>query len=353
MNRGLYISATSLVANQKRLDVLANNLANVNTTGYKKDISLMETFPEKLLSRINDKRPKIRGIGENEIDYEQDGDVHRARTQKGYFVVRTPYGEKSYVKEIQFTIDDDGYLKTYYRDDRGEYKTDYENYIIDRTGNRVQGTGNLEALLEQIVYFPPSHVIGTMNAGVNFKRIVTDYSPGELIETGGTFDLALLGDGFFQIQGEDGTTYYTRDGSFVVNEDGYLSTLRGELVIGTNGPIAIDGEDVEIDGNGVVRVDGDDVGTINVVNIGNKEFLRKIGDNLYRMALDKNGEEIPAEEEPFEGQVLQGFLEGSNVNAISEMVEMITLLRDFEASQRAVRAQDEMLEKVSNEIGRV
>lgn len=352
MNRGLYISATSLVANQKRLDVLANNLANVNTTGYKKDISLMETFPEKLLSRINDKRPKIRGIGENEIDYEQDGDVHRARTQNGYFVIKTPYGEKSYVKEIQFIIDD-GYLRTYYKDDRGEYKTDYENYIIDRAGNPVQGTGNLEALLEQIVYFPPSHVIGTMNAGVNFKRIVTDYSPGELIETGGTFDLALLGDGFFQIQGEDGTTYYTRDGSFVINGEGYLSTLRGELVLGVGGPIVIDGEDVLIDGSGVVRVDGNEVGTIDVVSIGNKEFLRKIGNNLYRMALDEQGEEIPAEEEPFEGEVLQGYLEGSNVNAISEMVEMITLLRDFEASQRVIRAQDEMLEKASNEIGRV
>ncbi len=72
------------------------------------------------------------------------------------------------------------------------------------------------------------------------------------------------------------------------------------------------------------------------------------------MALDENGEEIPAEEiPPFEGRLLQGFLEGSNVNAIDEMVEMITLLREFEAGQRAIRAQDEMLEKSSNEIGRV
>ena len=61
MNRGLYISATSLSANQKRLEVLANNLANVNTTGFKKDVSLTETFPEKLLAKLNGvQRPRLR-----------------------------------------------------------------------------------------------------------------------------------------------------------------------------------------------------------------------------------------------------------------------------------------------------
>lgn len=353
MNRGLYISATSLATNQRKLDVLANNLANVNTTGYKKDVSLTESFPEKLLSRIKDTKPKVRRTGENQIDYEQIGEVHRARTPNGYFVVRTPYGEDSYVKEIQFIIDDEGYLRTYYKDDKGEYKTDYENYITDGAGNPIQGVGNLEGLLDEIVYHPPSHVIGTMNAGVKFKKIATDYSPGNLIETGGTYDLALIGEGFFKIQGEEGDTYYTRDGSFLLNEEGYLTTLRGEMVLGTGGPIAIDGEEVEINSDGVVRVDGNVVGSLDIVDIENKEFLRKIGDNLFQMEVNENGEEIPAEEVPFEGDVLQGALEGSNVNAISEMVEMITLLREFEAGQRAIRVQDEMLEKASNEIGRV
>ncbi len=73
-----------------------------------------------------------------------------------------------------------------------------------------------------------------------------------------------------------------------------------------------------------------------------------MGDNLYEMA-----EDVGAEEIPFEGEVLQGYLEGSNVNAIEEMVEMITLLRNYEAGQKAIRTQDEMLEKASNEIGRI
>ena len=120
------------------------------------------------------------------------------------------------------------------------------------------------------------------------------------------------------------------------------------MVLGTSGPINIDGEDVSIDANGVVRVDGNLVGNLDVVNLENREFLRKTGDNLYQMAEDVEPQEIP-----FEGKVLQGFLEESNVNTIREMVDMITLLREYESGQKAIRVQDEMLEKASNEIGRV
>ena len=348
MNRGLYISATSLVANQKKLEVLSNNLANVNTTGFKKDMSLTEAFPEKLLSKINGEKTRAKLAGENQITYETDGEVHTASTQNGYFVVNTPMG-KSYVKDIRFIVDDEGYLRTYYKDDKDEFKTDYENFITDGGGNPVQGLGgDLEGFLQGIVYDPPYHVIGTMNAGVKFQKIVTDFTSGNMIETGGTYDLALHGSGFFKITGEDGDTYYTRDGSFVVNQDGDLTTLRGEVVQGTNGPININGNDVSIDINGLVIVDGALAGTLDIVDLENREFLRKVGDNLYQMA-----EDVGAEEIPFEGEVLQGYLEGSNVNAIREMVEMITLLREYEAGQKAIRMQDEILEKASNEIGRV
>lgn len=348
MNRGLYISATSLVANQKKLEVLSNNLANVNTTGFKKDLSLTETFPEKLLSKMGGEKTRPRLSGENQIDYQRDGEVHIARTERGYFVVNTPMG-RSYVKDIRFIIDDEGYLRTHYRDDKGDFKTDYENFITDGGDNPVQAPGgDLEGFLQGIVYNPPSHVIGTMNGGLKFQKIVTDFTSGNKIETGGTYDLALNGSGFFKITGEDGNTYYTRDGSFVVNQNGDLTTLKGEIVQGTAGPINIDGKDVSIDTGGRVIVDGYEVGTLDIVDLENREFLRKIGDNLYEMA-----EDVGAEEIPFEGEVLQGYLEGSNVNAIEEMVEMITLLRNYEAGQKAIRTQDEMLEKASNEIGRI
>lgn len=350
MNRGLYISATSMVANQRKLDALSNNLANVNTTGYKKDIALNETFPEKLLTKINGKPPRMRLPRENEITYENQGNVHLARADRGYFRVETPRGE-SYVKDIRFTIDDEGYLKTNYRDGREDLKTDNENYILDRNGNRIQGqAGDLQGVLQGAVYTPPSHIIGTMNAGVNFQKMVVDFTPGNMAETGGTYDLALDGPGFFKITGEDGETYYTRDGSFTINAEGNLTTLSGEIV---QGPGNIQGDHVTIDRNGMVIVDGNQVGQLDIVDLENREFLRKVGDNLYRMVEGEDGQPIPPQEIPFEGEVLQGYLEGSNVNSIQEMVEMISLFRDYELGQKSVRTQDEMLEKSSNEIGRV
>src|SRR5699024_1933435 len=188
MNRGLYISATSMIANQRRLEAISNNLSNVNTTGFKKDVVLTESFPEVLLSKIND-RPDFRGQRENEIEYETNGNVHRARTNEGYFMVRTPNGI-SYVKDIRFIVDDEGYLKTFYKNERDEYKTDGENYILDRNHNPIQGGGNIEGLLEEIVFRPSPRVVGTMNAGAKVKKVVTDFTQGDLLDTGGTFDLA-------------------------------------------------------------------------------------------------------------------------------------------------------------------
>ena len=370
MNRGLYIGATSLVANQRKMDVLTNNLANVNTTGFKKDMSLTETFPEKLLMKINDKSRPIQSRRNSEFDIYQpptevEEGVYEARAGRGYFVVETPHG-KSYVKEIKFMVDEEGYLKTFYTDNKGDLnsdnidekypkRTDYENYITDGHGNRLnQNNGEIDQLLAESVYNVNPNIIGTMNAGVKFQKILTDFTPGNIVETGGKFDIALNGPGFFKVQGEEGRTYYTRNGSFTLNNEGNLSTLDGREVLGTGGPINIDGEEFEVLEDGTVVVDGNEAGNLGVVDIQNREFLRKIGDDLYDVIRDENGDPIEdLDEGPFTGQVLQGFLEESNVNAITEMVEMITLLRDFEMGQKVIRTHDEMMDKASNEIGRI
>lgn len=346
MNRGLYIGASSLVANQKRLDVLSNNLANINTAGYKKDISLTESFPEKLLSKIS-RTPEMRNIpGANNIVYENNGETHTARTNQGYFIVNTDKG-KSYVKEINFTIDDEGYLKTSYKNLDDEYKTDYENYIIDQNGNRVQGQdGDMEPLLQGLVFNPPPYVVGTMSGGVRFQKLFTDFTNSSLMDTGGKLDLGIKGNGFFKIS-DNGQTVYSRNGSFAIT-DGYLTDLDGRRVLGRNGEIPLRGNEIDILSNGNIIVDGNSIDTLDIVDIDNKEFLRKRGDNLFYMA-----ENTVAEENVFNGEVLQGYLESSNMNPISGMVEMINLLREFEANQKVVRMQDEMLEKAANEIGRI
>lgn len=346
MNRGLYIAASSMIANQQRLEIIANNLANVNTSGYKKDYALLESFPEKLLHKIN-ARVNNTNTQPNQFTFQQDGQTYMASTNNGYFVVRTPFG-LSYVKEVRFTIDDEGYLRTFYRDGTEDLKTDNECYICNRQGTPLQQVGDLEQLLQGNIYYPPVNVIGTISAGVNFQKIVTDFTLGELMETGGKLDVALNQSGFFRVMDEEGNIYYTRDGAFTLNGEGALVTATGEYVQGINGIIYINGEQVEITKNGTVIVDGNVVGRLYIVDLENREFLRKVGHNLYQMAEDAEPQEIP-----YEGEVLQGYLEGSNVNPIDEMVEMITLLREFEASQKIIRVQDEMLEKASNEIGRI
>ncbi|MCK9443983.1 MAG: flagellar hook-basal body protein [Tissierellaceae bacterium] len=346
MNRGLYIGATSLLANQKKLDVLSNNLANINTSGYKRDISLTESFPEKLLIKIN-REPEVRNMSRRNIDpVENDQGIYTARTQDGYFVVETPTG-KSYVKEIKFVVDEEGYLKTSYKNLDDENKTDHENYIIDVAGNRIQAGEDMQNLLQGVVYYPAPYVIGTMSGGVKFQKLFIDFTPGNIIDTGGKLDLALKDFGFFKIQGEEGDNLYTRGGSFALT-GGYLTDLDGRRVLGQNGEIYLGQGNIDISSNGEVRVDDVYVDTLDIVNIDNTEHLRKRGDNLFYVV--ENGE---IQELPYEGEVLQGHLETSNMNPLSGMVEMVNLLREFEASQKVIRMQDEMLEKAATEIGRV
>lgn len=342
MNRGLYIGATSLVNNQRKMEVLSNNLANVNTPGFKKDHSISEAFPEKLLVRLNGQNNRLMRPRED-IEYENQGDYHIARSKDGYFQMSTPLG-RSYVKEVRLVVDDEGYLKTSYKDLRDNKKTDYENYLLDRNGQRIQNPANIEEVLQGAVVETRDPVIGTMSGGVKFQKIFTDFSQGGLIDTGSDFDLAILGDGFFKLEGD----YYTRAGSFSL-KDGVLVDLdnrpvafRGER------PNFTEGQEVVIDERARVFIDGEGPYQIDIVDIENREALRKIGDNLYTSL-----EGFEAQEANFEGRVLQGHIETSNVNSISEMVEMISLLRDFEAGQKVIRAQDEMLEKGTTEIGRV
>lgn len=346
MNRGLYIGATSLMANQRRLDVLSNNLANINTVGYKKDISLTESFPEKLLAKLS-RIPEPRNMpGENNITYENTGDIHTARTQEGYFVLDTPMG-RSYVKEIRFVIDEQGFLKTHYKNLEDEYKTDHENYIIDANGNRVEGQDDIENLLQGLVYNPPPYVVGTMSGGVRFQKLFTDFTKGSFIDTGGKLDLAIKGEGFFKVQGDEGETLYTRNGSFAIT-DGYLTDLDGRRILGQNGEIPLGNGTIDILADGSIMIDDEFLDRLDLVNINDSEFLRKRGDNLFYVA-----ENADVQEEVFGGEVLQGHLETSNMNPISGMVEMINLLREFEANQKVIRMQDEMLEKAATEIGRV
>lgn len=353
MNRALYIGATSMIANQKRMDVLTNNLANVNTAGFKKDISIHESFPEKLLAKLS-RTPERTGFKrKTAFQMSRNGEGYVASVKEGYFVMQTPRG-KSYVKEIEVVPDADGYLKTKYRAGGEEplMKTDYENYLLDKSGNRIRADGDVEETLRQSVYHPASFVVGTMSRGVRFKRVVTDFSNGGVEETGGTFDLALSGDGFFKVlDPKTQEVYYTRNGSFAYS-NGFLKDMDGRLVLADGEPLELDAAEglppISISSDGTLSAGDEVLAKIDVVRVANQELLRKVGENRFLPVKGSTAEELP-----FEGRVIQGYLETSNVNAIDSMVEMIQLQRDYDTNQRMVRTVDEMLQKSSTELGRV
>lgn len=173
--------------------------------------------------------------------------------------------------------------------------------------------------------------------------LVTDYSPGEVISTGNPLDVALKGDGFFALEGN----LFTRRGDFTIDNNGYLITRTGKKVLGSNGnPIELPPGSAEISQNGEVLVDGQSVGELKVVDFPRPYNLLKVGDSMYTTPAGVVPEDIQPE-------VIPGAIEGSNVKAVYEMIELMETMREFEAYQKMIRAFDESSQKAINEIGRI
>ncbi len=249
MIKGIYTSALGLIPLQKRLEVIANNLANVDTTAFKRD----DSFTNELISANTLLR---------------DGTVDP--TQKD-------------VKDMTYT----------------------------------------------------------------------DFSQGTLQQTNNPLDVAIDGQGFFTVQTQDGLRL-TRDGSFTLSTDGTLQTRDGATVMGTGGPIRIDNIEqtqagkLVIDRNGEVKSGNEVYGQIRVVVPATYSQISKAGANLYSL----NDGAVLHDADPANVSVRQGYLEGSNVNPIDEMVAMIQLQQNFEAGQKAIQSQDASLGD-ANQVGQV
>ncbi|UCH09881.1 MAG: flagellar hook-basal body protein [Fidelibacterota bacterium] len=171
----------------------------------------------------------------------------------------------------------------------------------------------------------------------------TDFAQGELHQTDNPLDLALASRGFFVVETQAGPAF-TRTGHFTVNDQGFIQTAQGHLLIGEKGPLSVLSSngvagDVQITRLGEVYVDKILIDHLAVANIGDLRAMEKIGSNLYRVANDT----LVTQLEPEQYDVRQGVLEGSNVQPVSEMVKMIELQRNFESTQRVARAMDEVL----------
>lgn len=275
MLRGLYTGSSGMVAQQQRLDAISNNLANVNTTGYKRDVSVFKAFPELLIRRMGD-----------------DG------------VLRIPY--------------------------------------------RSDPFGSVDS----------APVVGKLGTGVEQNEVYTVFEQGELRETGNPLDIGLEGKGYFTVQTPNGERL-TRNGSFHMQPDGTITTKQGYPVLGEDGPIRIEAGNFYIDDRGQIFRNADlsedqgrsasglqngwenaeQIDTLQIVRVREPRYLEKEGDSLYRTNEHSGQAEIASDND--RPRVHQKFLEDSNVNPVTEMVQMIEVNRAYEANQKVIQSQDE------------
>jgi flagellar basal-body rod protein FlgG len=259
----LYIGATGMQAQQLNVDTIANNLANVNTTGFKKGrvsfADLMAKQITQLASANSDEAAGILGAGKP---------------------------------------------------------------------NRL-------------------------GSGVGIASMSKLFDVGDLKKTESTFDIAIDGDGFIELQMQDGSRAFARGGTLRVNKDGLLANMSGHaLKPNLNIPENTQNIIINNDGRVQIRVSNQtnpiDVGQIELVRFASPQGLTAQGDNIYRSS-EASGEPIlgRASEEGM-GKVVQGFLEGSNVKMVEEMVNLMVAQRAYEASVKVVQASDEMLGMVNS-----
>ena len=176
---------------------------------------------------------------------------------------------------------------------------------------------------------------------------MTHMSQGALKESGNSFDLALSdnGKGFFTIQTPKGIEF-TRAGTFHLDTSGHLVTADGSFVLGHRGPIRVNGSDFKVGDNGVVNVNGKDVDRLLISRFEDPKAMKRQGASSF--AAETNSVVATTD-----FQVKQGFVEQSNFNALTEMVDLMQTMRNFEANQKALQSHDQRLQKTVNELGRV
>jgi len=257
MNVSLYSAATGMQAQQMNLDTISNNLANVNTTGFK--------------------RSKL---------------------------------------EFQDLL-----------------------YQQSRQAGADGGAGNLT---------PSALQTGSGSRVVSTAKVFTQ---GQLSQTGERLDVAIQGDGFFEVQRPDGTNAFTRDGSFKVNATGQVVTNDGLPVLSGFQPIPTGATDISIAPTGEVTVktaSGTTNFKVQLVRFANEAGLENGGGNIYLETPASGTPELGNAGEQGFGTVIQGYLEGSNVNVVEEMVKMIVAQRAYEINSKAIQSSDEMLQQINN-----
>ncbi|MES2744575.1 MAG: flagellar basal-body rod protein FlgF [Bdellovibrionota bacterium] len=260
MLNNIYVPVAGALAQERALETIANNLANVNTVGFKADSVA--------------------------------------------FTLLEPEPHKNYPSAIP----------------PANYKEDMKD-VYPLRGNEM--------------------------ASVGIAEMERDFSQGPAMNTHNKYDVMLEGEGFLAVQTSEGARY-TRAGNLSLSNDGILISKNGDPILGEKGLISVRSTDFEINQQGEIFQDGQLVDKLKLVTFDNPKELEKVGNNNYFFGGDettiKSADGL---------RVQQGFLEGSNVNAIKSMTSMIVAHRSYEAYQKAVANYDKMMEKSSNTIGQV
>lgn len=197
--------------------------------------------------------------------------------------------------------------------------------------------------------------IGIMlGSGVKITGNQKIYEQGTLERTNNELDLAIKGNGFFEIMMPDGTVAFTRDGSFNLNEQGQVVTSQGYLLNPPIGPIAQDVESLTIGNDGTITsISGNtatNLGTLTLATFVNSAGLKPIGDNLLTETPASGAPTVNNPGNAGAGLIEQGALEASNVNIVEELVRMIETQRAYEMDAKSVEAVDGMLRFLSQAL---
>ncbi len=261
MNQALWVAKTGLDAQQTRMAVVSNNLANVNTTGFKQGRAVFED-------------------------------------------------------------------------------------LLYQTVRQSGGQTSQETLL-------PSG----MNLGTGVRVVATEklFTQGSVLRTENALDVAISGRGFFQVERPDGTIAYSRDGNFQRNDQGDLVTASGyRIQPGITIPDQAQSITIGVDGTVSVQLSGQaaptQVGSLEIVDFINPVGLQPVGENLF---IETAASGTPQPGTPGQnglGQLEQGALEGSNVNVVSELVNMIETQRAYEMNSKAISTNDQMMQYINNNL---
>ncbi|MDR1490635.1 MAG: flagellar basal-body rod protein FlgF [Desulfovibrio sp.] len=257
MQNSMYSALFGALSNEHRLNSIATNLANVHTTGYKRDLL---SFRDTFLMYAHDQIMEAQGYLKQPKLFPEP--VHLARSRIGY--------------------------------------------------------------------------------------VKTDFEQGALKVSDAPFDLAIAGDGFFKVRTPQGD-FYTRNGHFLVTQEGTLVNEQGFPVLGDGGEITVPPgvRNFTVAESGGIYADGELIGQIGLVDVERHLDMEKLGGNMYRVRPGMEVAEVEAG-----GYVLQGFLEASNVSPVYEMVNMIEAQRQYEAYAKVMQTTEAVDKETISRVGR-